>query len=122
MKTIPQPLLDEIVDRLVAEFEPEQIILYGSHAWGVPHEDSDIDLLVIVAHSDERPIDRAVRAHRCLGGVPFSKDLLVKTRAEVDRFGRVPASLEAQILSHGRVLYGRREAGLGARLAPESIG
>ena len=47
--------------RLAAEFDPEQIILFGSHAWGTPTEDSDIDLLVIVprasaAHPDGRRV------------------------------------------------------------------
>ena len=37
MKTIPEWLLQAIVERLVAEFHPEQIILFGSHAWGTPH-------------------------------------------------------------------------------------
>ena len=41
------------------EFDPEQIILFGSHAWGTPSEDSDIDLLVIVPDSDARPTQRA---------------------------------------------------------------
>ena len=36
MKTIDPSLLEEITRRLVAEFEPEQIILFGSHAWGMP--------------------------------------------------------------------------------------
>jgi len=54
MKTIPSGLLEEITRRLVAEFRPEQIILFGSHAWGIPNEDSDVDLLVIVSHSDEK--------------------------------------------------------------------
>ena len=121
MKTIPRPLLDEVVCRLVAEFDPEQIILFGSHAWGVPHEDSDIDLLVIVAASDERPIKRAVRAHRCLRGLPFPKDLIVKTREEMDRFRGVPASLEAAILARGRRLHERGQADSGAGLAPQGI-
>jgi len=40
MKTIPVELLQEITRRLVAEFEPEQIILFDSHAWGIPGDDS----------------------------------------------------------------------------------
>ena len=55
MQTIDQELLDEVVDRLAVEFDPEQIILFGSHAWGTPSEDSDIDLLVVVPRSEERP-------------------------------------------------------------------
>jgi len=41
-------VLEDLIRRLATELQPDQIILFGSHAWGVPHEDSDIDLLVIV--------------------------------------------------------------------------
>ncbi|MBI3370790.1 MAG: nucleotidyltransferase domain-containing protein [Betaproteobacteria bacterium] len=54
MKTIPSELLEQAVERLKAEFQPEQIFLFGSHAWGTPHDDSDVDLMVIVRESDER--------------------------------------------------------------------
>ena len=106
MKELSQGILREITRRLVAEFQPEQVILFGSHAWGTPHQDSDVDLLVIVPHSDEKPVQRAVRGHRCLKGLHVSKDILVKTRAEVERFRHVHASLECQILERGKVLYG----------------
>ena len=39
VKTIPAGLLEKVVERLKAEFQPEQIFLFGSHAWGTPHED-----------------------------------------------------------------------------------
>ena len=107
MKIVSNDLLAEMTRRLVAEFQPEQIILFGSHAWGTPNEDSDVDLLVIVSHSDEKPAQRAMRGYRCLSGLTVPKDVLVKTRAEVERFRHVYASLECEILERGKVLYGR---------------
>ena len=109
MKTVSRELLAEMTRRLVAEFQPEQIILFGSHAWGTPNEDSDVDLLVIVPSSDEKPVQRAIRAHRCLRGLLVPADILVKTRAEVEHYRDVRASLERKILEHGKVLYGRSE-------------
>lgn len=106
MKTVTQDLLDEVTRRLAAEFKPEQVWLFGSHAWGQPEEGSDLDLLVVVAESDESPVRRAQRAHRCLRRLNIAKDILVKTRAELERFRRVPASLEAEILERGRLIYG----------------
>jgi predicted nucleotidyltransferase len=119
METVPGGLLEEITKRLVAEFQPEQIILFGSHAWGTPNEDSDVDLLVIVPHSDDKPAQRAMRAYRCLRGLMVPTDILVKTHAEVERFRHVYASLECEILERGEVLYGRGEARVGARLADQ---
>ena len=46
MRTLDKNLLETATQRLVAEFQPEQVWLYGSHAWGNPHDDSDVDLLV----------------------------------------------------------------------------
>ena len=106
VKTIPSGLLEEAVERLKAEFQPEQIFLFGSHAWGTPDEDSDVDLMVIVSESRERSIQRMQRAHRCLGGIGFAKDVLVPTRAQVDRYKHLRASLFHQVLAKGRKLYG----------------
>lgn len=106
MTTIPQDLLDKAIERLKAEFQPEQIYLFGSHAWGTPHEDSDVDLMVIVPQSEERAIRRMQRAHRCLRGLRMSKDVFVQTREEFDRYKDLCASLQHQILQQGRKLYG----------------
>ena len=62
MKTIPQGLLDKAIDRLKAEFQPDEIFLYGSHAWGTPHDNSDVDLLVIVPDSGAAHPPRPTRA------------------------------------------------------------
>jgi predicted nucleotidyltransferase len=100
------PTLDEITNRLVAEFAPEEIILFGSHAWGTPDANSDLDLLVVVTASDQPAPRRAARAYRCLREVPVPLDILVKTRDEVERTRHVPASLVHEVLKRGRVLYG----------------
>jgi uncharacterized protein len=106
MKTLDLALLETATQRLVTEFQPEQVWLYGSHAWGNPHDDSDVDLLVVVPHSDETPIRRSQRAHRCLRGLRMPKDVLVETRQEVDRVKGRKTSLENLILTRGRRLYG----------------
>ena len=106
MKTIAPDLLTEAVRRLKEEFQPEEIFLFGSHAWGTPTDDSDLDFMVIVPQSDERPIRRMQRAHRCLRGIGFPKDVLVNTRAEFNRYRHLRASLSYKIAHEGRKLYG----------------
>ena len=106
MKTLDDSLIQTATQKLVAEFQPEQIWLFGSHAWGTPNEDSDVDLMVIVPSSDERSIKRMQRAHGCLRGIGFAKDVLVPTRAQVDRYKHLRASLFHQVLAQGRKLYG----------------
>jgi predicted nucleotidyltransferase len=106
VKRLDDSLLQTATQRLVTEFQPDQIWLFGSHAWGNPHDNSDVDLLVVVPHSDETPIRRSQRAHRCLRGLRMPKDVLVETRQEVDRVKELKTSLENTILSRGRRLYG----------------
>ena len=106
MKSIPQGLLAQAVERLKTEFQPEEIYLFGSHAWGAPADGSDVDLMVILTHSDERPIRRDQRAQHCLGQLPFPVDVLVRTRGEVDRVREVSGSLTREVLQNGRKIYG----------------
>lgn len=120
MKTISDHLMREMTRRLVEQFRPEQIILFGSHAWGTPTPDSDVDLLVIVTQSDLSDYERAVLGHRCLSGLDVPKDVLVKTRAEFDLFRPVRASLEYKIAAQGRLLYDRSQTTTGAELVQQS--
>ena len=106
MKALTQDLLGELTRRLVAEFQPEEVWLFGSQAWGKPDEGSDLDVLVVVPESRESSVRRAQRAHRCLREVDASIDILVKTRAELERFRNVRSSLESLILKNGRLIYG----------------
>ena len=106
MKTLDQNLLETATQRLVAEFQPEQVWLFGSHVWGVPTSDSDVDFMVIVRGSEETATRRAQRAHRCLRGLRMPKDVIVPTRAQVDRYKHLRASLFHQVLTQGRKLYG----------------
>ena len=116
MQKLSRSLLQQITQRLVNEFQPEEIILFGSHAWGEPGEDSDLDLLVIVSQSELSPARRAMQAHRCLQDLNVPKDILVRTRTEVERFRHVRASLECRIFERGTVLY-ERQAGTRTELA-----
>lgn len=106
MKTIPPGTLEEMTRRLVDEFHPLKIILFGSHAWGEPTEDSDVDIMVIVEKSDEKPIKRDIRARKKLIGISVPMDVLVKTQDEFDYFANVKATLEWWVSERGRVLYG----------------
>jgi predicted nucleotidyltransferase len=104
-KRVTAELLQEMTRRLVQEFHPEQVILFGSYAWGTPANDSDVDLMVIVLESDETDQERMVRGYRSLRGLGVPKDVFVKTRAEFDYYRDVRASLQHRIAEKGKVLY-----------------
>lgn len=107
MAKLDEALLSEMTSRLVQTFHPDKVILFGSHAWGTPDEGSDIDLYVVVPESSERPLQRARRARACVGDVRVALDILVRTRAEANKYRHLYASLECQIFEKGRVLYER---------------
>ena len=98
--------LDAIVDKLAREYQPHQIILYGSQVRGTPDQGSDIDLL-IVKDSHLSPYQRAVYVRRLLRDpqrrIPL--DLMVVTPSELEeRLERGDQFLQA-VVSQGQVLY-----------------
>jgi len=105
---ISPSLKKEIIHRLVEEFQPETIYLFGSFAWGNPVAESDLDIMVILTDSQQTPSQRAARAQRSLRGLLAPVDVIVKTRSEFDRYRSVYASLDAQVAEKGRLLYGRK--------------
>jgi predicted nucleotidyltransferase len=101
-------VIEQIVERVVEQYRPEQIILFGSCAYGKPDAESDVDLL-IVKETDERPIDRRVIvrriAHTSRRGVPFSP--LVITPQELTRRLEMNDPFYRKIIDQGHVLYAR---------------
>ena len=106
MKQVTTELLEQITQKLVATLNPEQIILFGSHAYGEPNEDSDIDLLIIVSQSNEPRYRRSRLAYRALRGIGVPTDVIIITREEVKRKVNVRSSLISRVIHDGKVLYG----------------
>ena len=105
MKTIDPARLEKVVRRLVAALQPEAIYLYASHAYGRPHKDSDVDLLVVVSDSTVNARERAVAAYRTLRGLYLPVEIKVVTRAEFERRARWLSSIERIVREKGEVLY-----------------
>jgi len=75
---VNRELLNEIVRRIVAVADPEQIILFGSGARSQLRPDSDYDLLVVKSGDyDTREFARTIHAH--LFGLPVPVDVIVAT-------------------------------------------
>jgi len=106
MQLLSSEVLDEIVDRLVKGLQPEKIILFGSHAYGEPTADSDIDLLIIVSDSDQPRHRRATEAYGMLRDLTAPTELIVLTRQEVEEKVGVRSSLVSRAVNQGKVLYG----------------
>lgn len=99
------PVLAEIVRRLVDALHPERIYLFGSKALGDAGWASDYDLLAVVPATDLAPHRRDVLAFRALCGVGAAKDVVVYTREEFESRSRAASSLPATVLREGRLVY-----------------
>jgi len=102
---IQDPVLGEIVRRLVDDCKPERIYLFGSRARGNAGADSDYDIMVVVAKSEEPAYRRAQRAHSLLWDLGTAADILVWTREVFDSRMHLRASLPATISREGQLLY-----------------
>ena len=96
--------LDEIISQIVAVYQPEKIILFGSYANGTANENSDIDLL-LVKHTNEVPVDRSATVRKSLRGFLFPMDILVYTPEEIEHSKESKFSFVSQVLKSGKVLY-----------------
>jgi len=98
------PYLDEVLSRLVKEFGPQRVILFGSWVRGEANADSDIDILVIT-ETNEPLNDRMARAHRALRGLTVPVDVFVCNSEEVERFSGWLSHTVSIALREGRELY-----------------
>lgn len=99
-----QAVLDTIKARLVPQFQPIQIILFGSQATGRATPDSDIDLLVVMPQVASKR-QAAIAMRRCLADLPMGKDIIVTTTEEIARRGYIVGTVLHQAITEGKVIY-----------------
>lgn len=107
---VDDALLARMVQAIVDEVDPEQVILFGSHARGDADADSDVDLIVVESAPFGEDRDRHVeetRLWRALASFHVPKDLLVYSRDEVEYWRDSLNNVLARALREGRVLYER---------------
>ncbi len=97
--------VDDAVRRIVEQFNPAKIILFGSHARGAVGPDSDVDLLVVmdVEGSKRR---QAVEIDLALSDRTFPLDLIVVTPEEFEKYRDVAGHILYPVVREGKVLYG----------------
>jgi predicted nucleotidyltransferase len=107
---VPKRLIHRYADAIAAEFHPDKIILFGSYAYGTPHEESDVDLLVVMSTRNQH--DQAVRIQYRLTA-PFPVDLIVRTPEQMAWRLAEGESFLTTIMSQGKTLYEKDDAGVG---------
>jgi predicted nucleotidyltransferase len=101
-------ILVDVVSRLSKDYEPEQMILFGSYAYGEPTTDSDIDLLII-KETTESPLKRWTRVRKIVSDLRrgFAFSPLVVTPSELEMRLKKGDPFFEDIMNNGKELYVR---------------
>lgn len=98
--------IERFTREIVRQFGPEQIVLFGSHAYASEEPGSDVDLLVIFA-GDGNAADRSLDILKSLNP-DFPLDLLTRSAGEVERRMMMGDPFIREILDKGKTLYPRK--------------
>ena len=109
---IPLAAIKRFARQIADRFHPDKIILFGSYAYGTPHEDSDVDLMVIMPSNDV--VNQSIRIILALE-CPFSVDLFVRTPKQVSRALTDGNWLVMDVMQKGKVLYEARNGKVGSQ-------
>jgi len=96
--------IKKIVDKIVKNYKPEKIILFGSFANGKPNKDSDVDLF-IVKNTKKNLLERIRKVDRILMDRVIPIDILVYTPGQVRERLNLGDFFVKDILTNGKVLY-----------------
>jgi HEPN domain-containing protein/predicted nucleotidyltransferase len=99
--------VEDITKRIVDIYEPDLIILYGSHAKGSQRDGSDADILII-KQTDERPIDRRIRVESIISNRLIPLDITVYTPQEFRYLFSLGSPFVEEIIKEGKVIYMRK--------------
>ena len=107
-KSVSIAQIKQAARKVVSKVHPERVILFGSHAYGKPTWDSDVDLLLVIKKGSRKARKTTLlKASAALDPRPFPVDLLVKSRSQIEsRIAQGDFFLQ-DIVEHGRVLYQR---------------
>jgi predicted nucleotidyltransferase len=107
---IPRSLIRRFARQVAERFRPEKIILFGSYAYGTPHVDSDVDILVVMPARNQ--LDQAVRISLAIDP-PFPLDIIVRTPKNMQWRLEEGDSFLREVVSKGKVLYEKVDRGVG---------
>lgn len=99
--------IEDVAERLIRFYDPERIILFGSHAMGRAGEGSDVDLL-IVKETEKRPVDRRIEVEKILSDRLLPLDIVVYTPQELRFLFSIGSPFVEEVMEEGRAIYVRK--------------
>ncbi len=101
-----QNILDEVIHRIVDTFHPRKVILFGSHAAGIPGINSDLDLLIVM-DVEGSTRQKANEIDLLMADRKIPMDFIVLTPEQYERQKNIIGTIVRQAEKEGRVLYER---------------
>lgn len=96
--------MDETIDQIVSVFHPNKIIIFGSVARNSAHDESDLDILVVM-NSELKPTKRAGEVYKATSSIDLPMDIIVLTPEEYEANKDNPHSFASVISKTGVVAY-----------------
>ncbi len=101
-----------IAQHIAQRFNPEQIILFGSYAYGRPNAESDVNLLVVMDKSVDE-METMVEIAKSFPILPFGVDVIVRSRKTLERRKKLGDWFLREVTQKGKVLYKRTDQRMG---------
>lgn len=95
--------IQALATQIGLEFRPQQVILFGSYAYGTPSDDSDVDLLVVMPHAGSGCAQALDIVRRVRPRIPL--DLVVRNPEELRRRLAWNDFFLKEISDRGEVLF-----------------
>jgi predicted nucleotidyltransferase len=111
MITVTEEVIKQMVQDIVREVDPEEIWLFGSQASGRAGPDSDVDLLIVEREPfgpGRSRLAEITRVFDALRDFPLALDVLMYSRAELEKWRDSLNHIAAQCIREGRLVYERR--------------
>jgi predicted nucleotidyltransferase len=100
---ISQTVIDDLANAIVVRFHPQEVILFGSYAYGKPGPESDVDLLVVM-ETQHSELEQAAEICRSIP-YRFGIDLVVYTPQHLAQRLKLGDPFLKEITQRGVVLY-----------------
>lgn len=112
-RRIPMKTIRAIAEHIAEKFDPEEIILFGSHAYGKPTAWSDVDLLVVMDTPKGKEFEKSLEIRRSLPSLTFGLDVVVRSRKVIEKRKKLGDWFLVDVTEKGKVLYERSNRRMG---------
>lgn len=109
---VPMRVIRRFARQVAERFQPDKIILFGSYAYGTPHEDSDVDILVVMPCRNQ--LDQSLKIHNWIDP-PFAVQVIVRTPNNLGWRLAEKESFHTEIVTKGKILYEKVNSGVGSQ-------